>query len=469
LPGILIARYKVIGSISTIVKMRRKSMSGIRIITVALSVALVAAGTGRKPNSDRPFQVIPVARVPASFPVNFALFTYGEKQYVAFYDTAHWMTIACRNLKDRTWDFERLDSKVVWDSHNYLAMTVDDKGTIHLAGNMHSSQLIYYRSTKSGDIHSMKGVHRMTGRDEDVTTYPVFMHGPDHELIFHYRYGRSGSGYEVFNVWNSEKMQWSRLQDKPLTDGQGKMNAYMQGPLPGPDGYYHLLWVWRNTPDCATNHTLSYARSKDLLHWESIRGEQVALPLTIEYKELYVDTTPIHGGLINIGIRIGFDRDGKVLIGYHKYDKSGNTQLFLARFTHDVWVGRQITDWNYRWDFKGYGTIDNELLIESPKPSAQRRFIIFGYHHIKYGDGQVVVKHKTFEPVAIQDFETTYPAAVDNVRSSYPGMVVNKIFDAGWAAHDMQYLLRWETLAPNRDQARQGDLPPDTMLEVIAF
>jgi hypothetical protein len=449
--------------------MNSKGMPGKAICTFVLSFLLFVPGYSQKSGNNGLSGPIPVARVPASFPVNFALFTAGSRQFVSFYDSAHQMTIACRELNESVWDFERLDSKVGWDSHNYLAMVVDDKGTIHLTGNMHSSRLIYFRSTKPYDIHSMKAIHSMTGDEEDGVTYPVFMRGPEDELIFHYRYGRSGSGYEIFNVWDAERMHWKRLLDKPLTDGRGKMNAYMQGPVLGPDGFFHLIWVWRNTPDCATNHTLSHARSRNLMQWESIRGEKVQLPLTFDYNELYVDSTPVNGGLINIGIKIGFDRYDKVLVGYHKYDASGNTQLFLARFVKGHWASSQVTDWDYRWDFKGYGTIVNELLIEPPKPSSHGRNLVFGFHHIKYGDGQVVVKHKNLEPIAVEAFETSYPGTIDRVRSSFPGMVVNKAFDAGRASDGNQYLLRWETLAPNRDQQRQNDLPPDTMLELMVY
>ncbi|OFY59344.1 MAG: hypothetical protein A2Y87_08515 [Bacteroidetes bacterium RBG_13_46_8] len=430
---------------------------------------MFVSGYSRRQDGKESFQSIPVAKVPASFPVNFALFTAGERQYVAYYDTAHLMTIACRKSGNATWDFQKLDSKVGWDSHNYLAMVIDGKGYIHLTGNMHSSELIYYRSSIPYDIHSIQALNVMTGKEEDVVTYPVFMHGPKNELIFHYRYGRSGSGYEVFNLWDAETMQWTRLLDKPLTDGRGKMNAYMQGPTLGPDGYYHIIWVWRNTPDCATNHTLSYARSKDLLHWESIRGEKVELPLTIDYKELYVDTTPVNGGLINIGIKIGFDRSGKVLIGYHKYDAAGNTQLFLTRFADGTWLSKKVTTWDYRWDFKGVGTIVNELLIEPPRPSSHGRNLVFGYHHINYGDGQVVVKQRSLKPLEVNSLETSYPAELDKVRSEFPGMAVNKFYDSGEAQKGQRYMLRWETLIPNRDQRREKGLPPDTMLELVSY
>jgi hypothetical protein len=242
----------------------------------------------------------------------------------------------------------------------------------------------------------------------------------------------------------------------------------MQGPLLGPDGMYHLLWVWRNTPDCATNHTLSYARSKDLLHWESIRGESTELPITLDDTHLYVDTTPVKGGLINIGIKIGFDGSGKLLIGYHKYDSSGNTQLFLARFQNGEWMNKQVTQWEYRWDFHGFGTIANELLLEPPKPSSKKGYIVFGYHHTKYGEGQIVADENTLESIETQPIETSYPKNVDSVHSPFPGMIVNKVFDSGNASKGGHYLLRWETLSPNRDQQRQESLP-NSLLELVCY
>ncbi|MFT3738804.1 MAG: BNR repeat-containing protein [Breznakibacter sp.] len=427
------------------------------------------ATKSQKKNDTKSYKPIPVALVPASFPVNFALTTVGKQQYVAYFDSAHQMTIAQRKLTGKKWRFQPLNSKVPWDSHNYLSMEVDKEGIIHLVGNMHSSPLVYFRSTRPYDVTSMQAIHKMTGSEEDVTTYPEFMHSPDGDLVFHCRYGRSGSGYEVYNIWNYETHQWERLLDKPLTDGLGKRNAYMQGPILGPDGYYHLIWVWRDSPDCSTNHTLSHARSKDLLNWESVRGEKLPLPITLANKETYVDTTAVKGGLINIGIKIGFDSKGQLLIGYHKYDANGNTQLFLARFGNGQWESKQVTNWNYRWDFKGWGTIVNELLIDSPKPAVQTGQLVFGYHHYQWGDGQITVNETSFEPISSGPVTTDYPKELDVVRSNFKGMLVHKVFGKGTAPKGQKYLLRWEALPPNRDQKPQGTLPEPWMLEVVKY
>ncbi len=408
-----------------------------------------------------------IGYVPAGFPVNFSLLTHGNRQYVAYYDSIHQITLVSRKLNSKKWDYQKLDSKVGWDSHNYLSLAIDKRGYIHLSGNMHSSPFIYFKSSKPFDIHSMQKLNKMLGKEEDVTTYPEFMINPEGELIFHYRYGRSGSGYEVYNILDAKKQQWNRLLDKPLTDGKKQRNAYMQGPVLGTDGYYHLIWVWRDSPDCSTNHSLSYARSKDLLHWESIRGEKVELPITVDYPELVVDPTPVKGGLINIGIKIGFDSKNNLLIGYHKYDANGNTQLFITRFEGGKWVSRQLTNWDYRWDFKGMGTVVNEILIESPQPSSKPGELIFGFHHnAKYGNGQIVINENTLKPIATEEFETGFPKEIDKVGSSFPGMLVNTQLDKGKSPDGTKYFLRWETLSPNRDQKRVGILPPASMLRL---
>lgn len=405
-----------------------------------------------------------IDRVPAGFPVNFALFTKGERQYVAYYDTAHVMTVASRKLGSERWKYKKLDSKVGWDSHNYLSLFVDEGGYIHLCGNMHSSPLNYFKSSAPWDIGSIVRMDSMVW-NEQVTTYPEFMTGPGGEVLFHYRYGRSGNGFEVYNVLDVENQCWKRLLDKPLINGEGLMNAYMQGPIAGPDGYYHLIWVWRNTPDCSSNHTLSYARSRDMLHWESIRGETVTLPVTYSDTVLVVDPTPEKGGLINIGIQLGFDARKRPVIGYHKYDASGKTQLFLARYEEDGWKKVQQTVWDYRWDFKGWGTIVNELLIDAPYalPNGE---LCFGYHRMDKGDGQVIADGKTLRPLREEVYARTYPQEMDRVTSDFPGMLVYKVKDKGGAWDGKQYMLRWEALPPNRDQKPEGMLPPSSVLEL---
>ena len=212
-----------------------------------------------------------------------------------------------------------------WDSHNYLTLVLDGNGFLHLSGDMHCTPLTYFRSSKPHDIASLERIDRMTGEQEKRTTYPKFLSGPDDKLIFTYRDGGSGNGNQIFNVYDLEQKKWSRLLDDPLTDGENKRNAYFHGPILGPDGWFHLAWVWRETPDSVTNHSLSYARSRDLRHWENAQGNQLTLPIRLDNNAI-VAPGPQKGGLINGNTTIGFDHQQRVIISYHKHDSAGNTQ-----------------------------------------------------------------------------------------------------------------------------------------------
>lgn len=408
-----------------------------------------------------------ISYVPAAFPVGFSLLTQEPYQYVAFYDSAKYMTVASRRLESETWNYKRLDNQVGWDSHNSVTLAIDPEGYLHVSGNMHAVPLIYYRSSKPYDIQSLERIDRMVGTEENRVTYPVFMKGPNGELLYHYRHGGSGNGYEVYNIWIPQEKKWKRYLDKPLIDGKGERNAYMVGPVLGPDRIYHLIWVWRETPDCATNHTLSYARSKDLLHWEDINGKRVPLSITIEEKSLYVDTTPPGGGLFNPGIRLGFDPSGNVIVGYHKYDRNQHTQLYIARYEDGRWNSRQITQWDFKWIFKGNGSIPTELTINTPKALPDGR-IAFGYQRSGNKSGEILLDATTLLPVGERAIAPNYPVSLDDIISDFPGMSVRKAFDAGHSA-DGKYVLRWETLPANRDARREGSLPPPSMLRLYKY
>ena len=110
------------------------------------------AGCAQTVNKQEALDIVPVL---SSFPVGFGLYSYGDLQFVTFYDAEHYMTIACRKLGSSEWDFQRLDTKVGWDSHNSVIVKIDAKEHIHVVGNMHASPLIYFRSAKPLDIHSM--------------------------------------------------------------------------------------------------------------------------------------------------------------------------------------------------------------------------------------------------------------------------------------------------------------------------
>lgn len=408
---------------------------------------------------------IVVAPALSDFPVAFSLLTHGDKQFVAFYAPDHQMIVASRNINDDKWRYCPLPSKIGWDGHNSIAMKIDSDNQIHLSGNMHVDSLMYFRTTRPLDITSFKKINRMVGINEAKVTYPAFMDGPNNTFIYHYRDGGSGNGNEIFNIYDVKTQTWSRLLDRPLTDGKGLRNAYMSGPSLGPDNYYHLVWVWRDSYLCETNNHLSYARSRNLKDWESAAGERVELPITIEQKELWVDPIPIKAGLINGGVKVGFDNKKRLLITYHKFDKNGNNQAYIARFNHGKWEMKQISNWNYRWYFSGGGGIAFEIVINGVQ-KYENNLVKIGYNHIKYGEGYWLVDEDSLKVVETVTQSSPAKKEISGVKDD---LVMRKkvVNDCGKGYKGKKFSLEWETLPQNRDKARVGVYVEPTILRVI--
>ncbi len=410
-----------------------------------------------------------IADVWSGHPVNFALVTHGERQLAAFYDAQRQLTVALRALGDSSWQFAALPSTLGWDSHNHIAMAVDDTGHVHVAGNMHDVPLIYFRTTAPLDITSFERVFAMVGNNEQSCTYPEFFRGPTGALVFAYRDGSSGRGNHIFNRYDTENRSWRRLLDTPLTDGQGQRNAYPVGPVAGPDGTFHLVWVWRDTPDASTNHDLSYARSRDLVNWESAAGTPLSLPVTLATSDI-ADRVPSGGGMINNNTKIGFDARGQPVIGYHKYDGNGATQLYNARFEAGAWVAHQTSAWSYRWAFGGNGTLVFEIEVEGVQAANDGTLTQHWYHAREGGWGAFRLDEQTLAAQATIEPPLAYPRELGLPRAAAAGRVVRWQSDSSPRAVDSgtQYALRWETLESNRDLPRTV-IPAATPLELFAF
>jgi hypothetical protein len=411
-------------------------------------------------------EALEIAPVWSGHPVGFSLLTRGDWQFAAFYDADRRMTVAARTLDSATWEFVVLPESVGWDSHNSIEMALDSKDRLHLSGNMHGVPLVYFRSEQPFDIGSIKRIPKMVGDLEDRVTYPRFFVGPENELIFTYRIGSSGNGNQIYNVYEPETETWKRLLDTPLVDGEGERNAYLHGPVKGPDGYYHLCWVWRDTPDCETNHDLSYARSKDLIVWERSSGEALKLPMTLTNSEV-VDPVPAGGGILNGNTKIGFDTLGRVILSYHKNDSEGNTQIHNARLVDGTWEISQASDWDWRWDFTGRGSIGFGITHSNVRPGPEGR-LVQTYNHKKYGSGGWVLDEETLRPVGEWNPPATYPEEWTRPRNDTPGMGVKWAGDSGSSGEEgVRYALRWETLGANRDRPREGPPPEPSRLYLL--
>jgi hypothetical protein len=193
---------------------------------------------------------------------------------------------------------------------------VDGAGFLHLAWDLHNQPLRYARGTSPGAL-TLTDTMPMTGKDEASVSYPEFYRQPDGKLLFLYRDGGSGRGDLVMNRYDPADAGWTRLHSK-LISGEGKRSAYTQAFLDH-RGTLHLSWVWRASPDVASNHDMAYARSRDGgLSWEKSNGERYTLPITAASAE-YAARIPQNSELIN-QTSMSADRQGNPYIASYWRD-----------------------------------------------------------------------------------------------------------------------------------------------------
>jgi hypothetical protein len=424
-------------------------------------------------NAETVGQVISIDKVWAGHPVGFCLYSHGKRQYIAYYNADRQTVLGQRNLTDDKFELHVLPATsretaggtstvVGWDSHNFLTLGIDKEGFIHFSGNVHVNPLTYFRSKNPNDISEMEQIFEMVGTEEKRTTYPHFMLTKEGELLYHYRDGGSGNGNEIYNIYNCETKSWKRLLDTPLTDGQGLMNAYQSQPTLMKDGWYHMYWVWRDTPDCSTNHDLSYMKSPDLKNWFDAFGAPIAMPATLNQKSLIVDPIPVEGGIINLAARLVLDKNNHPVFVYHKFDQAGNTQLYVAQIKNNKWEYNSITNWDYRWFFSGGGSINSEIQLKEFSKRKDGNYEV-GYWHVKYGNGTILLDPQ-FRPIG----KVLKPASLNSIlkiEGTFPGLQVQTAGDIGGKSEEnLRYILKWETLNRNRDKPREKPWPDASQL-----
>lgn len=214
-----------------------------------------------------------------------SLVSFGDTQYIAFYNPQGFVELGKRKLGETTWQLKQTPLRAnTTDAHNIISIMVDGDGYLHIAWNHHNNPLHYVKSIAPGSLE-LTAEMPMTETKENKVSYPEFYRLANGNLLFFYRDGGSGNGNLVINQYNTSAKKWSTLQNN-LIDGEGLRNAYWQACIDN-NGTIHISWVWRETPDVASNHDMCYARSKDGgITWEKSTGEKYKLPITAAYAEI---------------------------------------------------------------------------------------------------------------------------------------------------------------------------------------
>lgn len=404
--------------------------------------------------------------------VNAQMIQRGTHQFIAYYDAMRQMSIAHRTDQRAPWRYHKLPSYVGWDSHNYVTIDIDEAGYIHVLGNMHADPIVYFRSTEPYNVRSLVQIDYLENAERETSvTYPRFMHDPDGRLIAIFRIGSSGDGKYYFHRFDTATLSWSLLHDRQFFDGEDERGAYYIGPEKGPDGLFHTIWVWRETPSAATNNNLSYVRSRDLVNWEDSNGKPVSLPIIRSIGEV-VDPVPVGGGMLNGQTKLGFDNNNRPMIAYYKHDANENTQIMLARKMGEGWKIFQISDWadaRQNLDRGGSLTVsilvpenpymadDGTIRVRSIRDGAPIEFIV----DAATTETRSSRRYDAFPPV-IAEFQDN-PALTQYVHKAdviAPDSAPDSVSDTAY-----DFYISWEANPSFQDQAR-GDIPPPSTLRL---
>ena len=250
-----------------------------------------------------------------------SLVTFNGTQYAAYYDNDQYVVLAKRKQGANNWQSVRTPYRGdATDAHKDICIMVDGAGYLHVAWGHHNQPLNYAVSTQPNSLE-LSGKKSMTGTKENRVTYPEFYKLPNGDMLFVYRDGASGNGDLVLKRYNTPAQKWVDVQNN-LIDGQGKRNAYWQMAV-DQKGTIHLSWVWRESPDVASNHDMCYARSKDGgLTWERSTSEKYVVPITATTAE-YACLIPQKSELINQTSMFA-DQDGHPFIATY-WREAGQT------------------------------------------------------------------------------------------------------------------------------------------------
>ncbi|WP_157951604.1 BNR repeat-containing protein [Agrobacterium pusense] len=290
--------------------------------------------------------------------VSFDAIARNGKTYLGYYDADRWLTVAQLDPVSGVVCRTRLPSQFAgWDGHNTIALAFDAAGRLQVAGNMHASPLVYGAAPSPDSIAGI-ALSPMIGTEEESVTYPDFITGPNDKLFFTYRSGVSGDGEWVINV--REGTTWKRASEKPIFsstfDGR-PTNAYPTPFRVSQDGYVHVAAVWRRTPDVASNYAITYARTRDFVHWEDHNGQTIMLPMNPGNSDT-IESTGENRGLVN-GARVGVALNGKPVVAYTKYGSDGRNSIILASPSQNEWHHSIVATANQQTVIAGGGSVPN--------------------------------------------------------------------------------------------------------------
>ena len=345
-----------------------------------------------------------------------SLASHGDTQYAAYYDDSAHVVLAKRQIGSATWTLTRTPyTNDVSDAHNAIAIAVDGSGVLHVAWAEHNKPLHYARAVSAGSL-VLGTPERMTGLREERVTYPQFYSLPGGDLLFVYRDGQSGNGDVLLDRYDVRRRAW-RVVQHPLIAGEGRRNAYVNQLAIDARGGWHLSWVWRDSPDVASNHDVLYARSADEGRtWRTSSSATYALPITASTAEV-AWAVPQRSELIN-QTSGAVDGSGHPFIATYWRDATSDVpQLRLVWHDGSRWRSSRVGERTLPFRLSGGGT--KRIPLSRPQVLVGRRGdVMVVYRDQERGGGITVARSSDRDhsrwtvrelwPTSVGQWEPTY-------------------------------------------------------------
>jgi hypothetical protein len=274
-------------------------------------------------------------------------------QYIAYYDQDKNVVLGKRKLGATKWITKITPYEGnAEDAHRSISLITDGDGYLHISWDQHGNGLNYAVSTAPGALN-LGPKSAMTGKKESNVTYPEFYTLGGGNLLFLYRDGSSGNGNLMLNRYDLKSKIWTQVQDG-FIDGEGERNAYWQMTTDA-TGTIHVSWVWRESPDVASNHDMCYARSADGgKTWEKSTGEKYQLPITEATAE-YAARIPQQSELINQTSMFA-DAEGHPFIATYWREKNETVPQYHVVYKDSTWKTINLGFRKTAFSLSGVGT-----------------------------------------------------------------------------------------------------------------
>ncbi len=308
-----------------------------------------------------------------------ALCTFKNLQYISYYNNSGDVMLGKRKTGSSKWQLYNTGFKGdVRDAHRSISIITDGDGFLHLSWNHHGNKLHYSKSKAPGSL-KMEPEQSMTGIAERNVTYPEFYVLPGGDLFFLYRDGSSGKGNLVLNRYAVKTKQWQQLHSN-LIDGEGSRNAYWQACV-DTRGTIHISWVWRESPDVASNHDMCYAKSADGgVTWTNSKNEKYVIPVNAATAE-YISRIPQKSELINQTSMFADESGNPFIASYWKEAGDSIPQYHVVYNVNGVWITKNTGFRKTAFTLSGAGTkripISRPQIISFKKNNRQAIAIIF--------------------------------------------------------------------------------------------